>query len=276
MEIPREPSPTPVSRPARLRRGDPLEPPAPDVDWATFRDLFEREFLQGQHVTILGPTQSGKTTVALEVLQVRLRRAGHVLFLATKREDPLISALATQGWRVSDTLDIRSRDGHVVEADRAFVFWPVRTEIGRTGRRLDMTEFNDYQRHEVRRALNYVWHARRWTVYADETIWLADDLGLKDELETLWFQGSSAKIGLVASAQRPAWVPRGAYSSPEHLFFFRTTDKDDLDRLADIGAGIDRPSLVRDVTGLRRHEFLYVQPRSQPPLRIRSMVQVRT
>jgi len=262
--------PEPIRLPARnltRRQEASLVPRAPDLDWQTFLALFRREFRQGQHVTILGPTQSGKTTLGLEVLDCR----DYVLFLATKRKDPLIAGLASRGYRISNQLDIRARDGQIL--DPKFVFWPVQTEISK-GKRMDMRQFKVYQEREVRRALNYVWHSMGWAVYADETIWLADDLKLRDELETLWFQGATAKISLIASAQRPAWVPRGAYSSPEHLFFFHTSDKEDLDRLADIGAGINRMVLSEEITSLKRHEFLYLQPRSQPPLRIRSKVEL--
>lgn len=227
-------------------------------------------------MTILGPTQSGKTTLALEVLEART----HILFLATKREDPLIEGLAERGYRISDDLDIRVRDGHVV--DRRFVFWPVRTSVrhSRTGRarRMDMDEFREYQRREIKRALNYVWHTRRWAVFADETTWLSETgeggLGLGKDLNTLWYQGATAKISLIAATQRPSWIPRAAYSSPEHLFFFSTTDKADLDRLSDIGAGVDKKGLEAAITGLRRHEFLYFRPRERPPLLVRSRVEL--
>lgn len=230
-------------------------------------------------MTILGPTQSGKTTLALEVLEAR----EHILFLATKREDPLIEGLAARGYRISDDLDIRVTEGadgkHIL--DKRFVFWPVRSTI-RTGRgrtrHMTMDEFRDYQRAEVKRALNYVWRVRRWAVFADETTWLSESgeggLGLGKDLNTLWYQGATAKISLIAATQRPSWIPRAAYSSPEHLFFFSTTDKADLDRLSDIGAGVDKKLLEAEITSLRRHEFLYFRPRERPPLLIRSRVEL--
>lgn len=225
-------------------------------------------------MTILGPTQSGKTTLALEVLEAR----DHILFLATKREDPLIAGLAAQGYRISDRLDIRVRDGKVI--DRKFVFWPVKTTVGdgARARRMSMDEFREYQRREVKRALNYVWHTRRWAVFADETVWLSEKgeggLGLGSDLNTLWYQGATARISLIAATQRPSWIPRAAYSSPEHLFFFSTSDAADLDRLSDIGAGVDKKSLEHLIVNLRRHEFLYFRPRERPPLLVRSKVEL--
>lgn len=143
---------------------------------------------------------------------------------------------------------------------------------------MTMDEFRDYQRAEVKRALNYVWRVRRWAVFADETTWLSETgeggLGLGKDLNTLWYQGATAKISLIAATQRPSWIPRAAYSSPEHLFFFSTTDKADLDRLSDIGAGVDKRLLEDEITSLRRYEFLYFRPRERPPLLIRSRVEL--
>lgn len=199
----------------------------------------------------------------------------HILFLATKREDPLIAGLAARGYRISSDLDIRVRDNKVL--DRKFVFWPVKTTLDRRGRKMNMREFRAYQRREIERALNYVWHTRRWAVFADETVWLSspkEGLGLDDELNTLWYQGATALISLIAATQRPSWIPRAAYSSPEHIFFFKTADKEDLDRLTDIGGGIDKKQLSAVITGLRRHEFLYLRPRETPPLLVRSRVEL--
>ena len=244
----------------------------PSLSWDVFYPHFRREFQQGEHVTILGGTGSGKTTLALEVLEAR----DHILFLATKREDPLIEGLSERGYRISDQLDIRVRDGKVI--DRKFVFWPVRTSSRVNGRErhLTMEEFRDYQRREITRALEYVWRTRRWAVFADETTWLSErgegGLGLGSQLNTLWYQGRSARISLIAATQRPSWIPRAASSSPEHLFFFATNDKADLERLSDIGAGVDKKLLEATITSLKRFEFLYFRPRERPPLLVRSKV----
>ena len=68
------------------------------------------------------------------------------------------------------------------------------------------------------------------------------------------------------AGQRPSWIPRDAYSAPSHLFFFATRDRGDLDRLSDIGAGLDSRELEHLIANLRRHEFLYLAPREYPPV----------
>ena len=202
------------------------------------------------------------------------------MFLATKRADSLIAGLSESGYRVSDDLDIRrTADGQIHREDRKFVFWPVRTTVGRAERHMDMREFRAYQEREIRRALNYVWRTLGWAVYADETLWLSEKgeggLGLGPELNTIWHQGRSAGISLIASSQRPSWLPRAAYSAPRHLFFFQTSDKEDRKRLTDIGGAIDADTVGRVISTLGRYEFLYIRPRDNPPILLRSKVDKR-
>src|SRR2546423_5303392 len=68
----------------------------PRVPWGSFAPLFRGEFRQGQHVTIIGPNGLGKTTLALRVADAR----SYVIFLATKRRDPLYDELVREwGYR---------------------------------------------------------------------------------------------------------------------------------------------------------------------------------
>jgi hypothetical protein len=62
---------------------------APRVRWSAFRRLFEvgpDGFKQGDHVTIIAPTGGGKTTLAVDVVEIRtycLGRRAHRARLAT-------------------------------------------------------------------------------------------------------------------------------------------------------------------------------------------------
>lgn len=231
----------------------------PVVPWRTFEALLEHGrdgFMQGDHVTILGPTKSGKTTLALRVVEMR----DYVIGLFTKPRDPIIDDLERRGWRVTRTLDIRAQSGVVI--DRRIAYWPVKASG-------TIQEKMDWQADRIRGAMDYIFEAGHWCVFADETIWIAQHLGIRDELEAFWYQGRTSDISLVTLAQRPAWVPRAAYSQVEHLFLFHTGDRDDQKAFADIGGGVD-VDLVRDVVArLERHEFLYIAPHEGTLLRSR-------
>jgi len=213
-------------------------------------------FRQGDHATILGPTKSGKTTLALDVVEIRT----YVLGIFTKPEDPILGELAGRGWRTTKKLDIQVQDGIV--ADRRIAFHPVTTSG-------TIREKEQRQAVRVREAFDYVFNAGRWCVFADEGVWLTQHLGLARELQAFWYQGRTSDISLVLLAQRPAWVPRAAYSQAEHVFFFHTADRDDQKRFADLGGGVDTDAVRALVAGLERHEFLYVAPHEGTLLRSR-------
>ncbi len=267
MALPRNPPPPATELPPgpltrnreRALAADPRS--APRVSWERFRERFRRSFRQGEHVTILGPTRSGKTLLASEVADCR----GYILFLATKPRDPLIAALRRRGYIVSDRLEFR-RDPETGELlDRRVVYWPrpVQAHGGK-----GLRELRAEQAAAVRRALEYVYRVGRWCVVADETVWLADDLGLADELTMLLYQGRTLEVSMICCAQRPAWVPRACYSQADHIFLFQTSDREDLKRLGDVGgANVDRIRALVPTLNTRRHEFLYVGTRTGVLLR---------
>lgn len=227
----------------------------PRVPWEQLRRAFKLDFQQGDHVSILGPTKGGKTTLGIEVCSCR----DYVIFLATKQDDEIIDALANKGYAIREDLEIEIVDGK--PRPEKIVFWPKPWNQA-----YELEEIHGIQKVEMRKAFTYVYHSGRWCTFADEVHYLNDELGMKRELNSLWYQGRSARNSLVASAQRPAWVPRAMYSAPEHLFMFQTNDRDDWARLGDIGgANVGR---IKSVIGrLEKHEFLYVGTRTGVLLR---------
>lgn len=243
----------------RLRSLPDLERLAPRVPWASLYSRLRTApdgFKQGDHVTILGPTKGGKTTLALEIVEIRQ----YVLGIFTKPKDPILDQVARRGWRITHKLDIKSLDGEV--QDRRVAFWPVY----RSG---SIRERADRQAAAVRGALDYAFDAGGWCVFSDETIWLAENLGLRRELQQFWYQGRTNDNSMVALAQRPAWVPRAAYSQVEHVFLFHTAEREDQKSFAGMGGGVDTEAVRHVVANLERFEFLYIAPHERTMLRSR-------
>lgn len=216
------------------------------VPWDDFYRLMK--WRQGEHVTVLAPTEGGKTTLMLNLLAPvgkRPKRDGFVIVAATKRRDEQIDSLKHRGFYETRGMDymLWDRTKHL--------FRPPLESLSDLG-----------QQREFARLLETVFRQGRITLYADEVRYLTDTLRLRRHMEILWLQGRALRITIIAGTQRPAWVPLEAYSQAKHLFFGRSTDERDLKRVSDIGGGIDRDVLRRDIRRLPMFQFLYVNTKT--------------
>jgi len=215
--------------------------PTAVLPWSEFMARFD--WKQGEHVSLIGPTGGGKTTLALGLLPHRQ----FVCVLATKPADPTLSLLRALGYK---RVESWPPPGPPALNPRVLL-WP------RFRGRRDMPA----QRAAIANALVEMFGVGGWTIYVDELAYLSQMLRLDTDLRLIWQQGRALKLTLIGATQRPAWVPLEMYSQATHLFFWRTGDKADLGRIGGIG-GID-PTLIRArVARLRNHECLYVNTRN--------------
>lgn len=208
------------------------------VPWREFIRQFN--WRQGEHVTLLGPTGLGKTTLALSILPIRR----FVVVCATKPKDPLLDQLKREGYRVS-------REWPAPPIYDRVVFWP---------KYETMTDVFS-QRAAFSSGLRKMFASGGWTIYVDEGSYVSEFLRLEPELKTIWQQGRTQNISLVLAAQRPAFIPVTAYSSATHLFFWRNNDDVDLRRIGGIG-GISSKEIRSIVQQLPRYHVLYVCTRT--------------
>lgn len=211
----------------------------PVLPWNTFLHRFRWE--QGEHVSLVGPTGCGKTTLALALLPRREYRA----VFGTKPVDPALDELVARGYRRMPKWNPRP-------GERKVLLWP----------KVKRFEDLDAQPETFRDALRSIYLERGWTVFVDEARYLVHTLKLTRELQVLWQQGRSLKISLVATTQRPAYMPLEMYDQATHLFFWRDTDKVNLRRISEIGGAIDPEEVKRVVANLGRHDFLYLNTRT--------------
>jgi hypothetical protein len=221
----------------------------PFVPWAEFARRFV--WYQGEHVTLVGPTGAGKTTLALELLKRRRWRA----ILATKPKDDTLRGLEADGYTIL-------REWPPPAFAERVVLWPA----------IDRREFKLRQRAVFRRALDSIYEAGAWAIYADELTYMIQTLRLGPAFVDLWQQGRSLGVSLVASMQRPAWVPLAAYSQASHLFFWRANDERDLRTIGGIGFADSRR--IREIVAAlpgpveagwdvdEAYAFLYINARS--------------
>jgi len=211
----------------------------------TFVDEFGKNYQPGQHVTFLGPSGRGKTTLAVQLL------------LAVRRYHPEIRTVVLHG-------KIKGRD-HVIEDLSRRSGMPLTTHYPPRGMRaryrarnrrgmilrpltkpLDTTqEENDVLTVEYRRAIHSSYHApmkRPVIVIVDEAHQTHTDLGLRKDCEGPLMRGRPV-CGEWSLVQRGRYVSYHVYDQAEHVFMFYDPDRNNQQRYSEIG-DVDPRELV--------------------------------
>lgn len=214
----------------------------PEVDWAAFWPAFCGAYRfnprDADHVSLIGPTRSGKTTLAMAIA----RRRHYVGALLVKgRDDVAERELRAAGFR-------RAREIPPAGRVRRVAIWPPYRGPEDYGR----------QRDQLGSAMDRMFRAGVWTCLADEGQHMVERLHMGDRVVDWLRMGRTQGNGLILSAQRPAWMPRDIYSAPRHLFLFGTNDEADLRSIAGLNGVNNRT--VRDIVERlgKTHRVLYV------------------
>jgi hypothetical protein len=219
------------------------------LPWATFLTRFDWRL--GEHVSLIGSTGKGKTTLAMEILA--FRRA--VVIWSSKTADDTIDAYVTDPGRLGLRKPTPDRPYRLIRS------WPPPV-----GEHRVMLRPRSKHYEEWRFAKHAAFHTcvaqvmseggGNWCIFADDTYYLCERLGMTDDLSEVWAMGRSHGVSLVAATQRPANIPLFAYQAT-HLFLWRENDDRNLKRLSEIAAADTR--LIADVVQrLEEYQALYV------------------
>lgn len=234
-----------------------------------FLDYLGRVYKPGQHVTEIGPTQRGKTHVALEVLEVVAKPELPCLILAAKPpgRDELMEGAAERLQLVKTTTwppPVTTKSKHWLrrkmtnQPPNGWLLMPDHVPHNPVATRANLqAQFTKALRWAYARKIPII-------VLADE-IYLLYKLGLKDEHEDILTRGAPV-VSIISVLQRGRNASLFTYDQPEHILFFMDPDMVNVRRYAEMVGGVD-PSLVRDAmkelhtketaNGMTNSEFLY-------------------
>jgi len=237
-----------------LKRPEISKEYVPEVAWEDLLPSLHELWEPGQHVSAIGQTGGGKTTTLIQLEDGRR----DVVALLTKLRDPLFKELSRRGYKnVADASEWPSKEWH----PKVMIHIP---SIG-----LDRHSTTK-QAEAVQKILHEVWKRGDYDLYVDEIAELTDLLKLDVNLRVLYKEARSSGVSIVAGTQRAARVPLEMYSQPRFIMFWRSSNREELKRLAEMNAG--DPELVRSVIPqLDRFEILVVDAlegelvRTRPP-----------
>jgi energy-coupling factor transporter ATP-binding protein EcfA2 len=221
------------------------------------------DYKVGEHVTFLGRTGGGKTTLKVQLIHALEKTfPGKIGIIDLKPRHPEMDAWAKRfKWPVTPRYPIPyvTRLKHLGYDLNTFVYRPPHgSEISE--------EADVLLGWKVFRFAQSAYKSKDpWIIDADEMLDL-EDLGgprpkppMKVLMRVLHTRGRSNLTGFWGGTQRPYDVSLYAYSQASHLFICRDTDKNNHRRYRDIG-GIDPVIVAETVSNLPEYHWLYLRP----------------
>ncbi len=210
------------------------------------------DYNPGDHVTIIGPTGSGKTYLGYQLLDATVTPEQPGIVLVMKPRDSTVKKWSKTVEFVTVRNWPPAYSPWKPRKPRGYVVWPKFS--------YDPDRDNDAMYAIFRRVLLDSYRKGKRVIFGDEVYSLAQELGLEKELVTLWSKGRSMETALWTATQKPTHIPLWAYSQAEHLFLHFDPDERARKRFSEIG-GVD-PKLVESIVlTLQRHEWLYIRRR---------------
>lgn len=210
------------------------------LTYQEFLDTFKLTWKQGEHVAIIGPTGSGKTFVAQDIKLMRKR----LVVIATKAKDETLSKY--KGFKRRDTWPPEY-------GERLILFWK---------KPKSLTDFRGVQ-IAIYGVMADLYKYGSWTIYFDDLFFVSSTLKLKEPLRMFYTQVRSNDVSIVASIQRPFWVPVEAVSQSTYALMFPTRDEKDIKRVAE-GLGLSYYDLKDEISELEKYEFLLLEHGKDP------------
>lgn len=216
----------------------------PVIPREEFLEKFRREYQAGQHLTMIGPTQRGKTTLCLQLLKQVISPKLKCVILAGKppgrdgtmaKAADMLNLRVVEEWPPNYNFRDRERNGYVLRPKHSME---------------DLEGDEDNLRIQFRKAMLANYKSKKPVItVVDEAHHVQNDLGLKREYEAALMRGApiDAEWSLI---QRGRFMSYLAYDAPEHIFVFYDGDRSNVKRYAELG-GIDPRQVEYLTLGLK-------------------------
>ncbi len=227
------------------------------MPWDEFLLWFGDRWRQGDHIDVISPTGTGKTTFVGQLLVLRK----YVAVFDSKGGDKTLDKLPyarIRKWPLPDRAYDRMERG---EAVRIIVGWKVRKR-------------SEYPRLWALQAqvLDGIWEQEKWTLYLDELQMATDPrMGQRmgGDIEMFLIGARDRGISVVSGHQRTSWSPRSASDQASWIVTSMTGDEDVMTAIAR-RMGRPVPQIRGAIRALDEHVWLVVSKRPRDPVIVTS------
>lgn len=199
-------------------------------------DYLKSHWRQGEHISLIGQSGTGKTTLAAKLLDIR----GYVVVTAVKRRDETLTLFRRKGYKTIGK-------------------WPPDYGFNQVILWKQPKSLSDdlgTQRAAIHKMLNAVYLDGGWCVYLDDTGYLASTLRLATDIGVLLNQARSNRVSVVVGMTRPssviARIPKETLNQVRHVLVFKYSNIDEIESCAKV-AGISRASMSEIQALLQRY-----------------------
>lgn len=203
---------------------------------------------QGQHVLVTGGTGSGKTELARQLDEIRIRAGSYVVVFVCKLQPDDTIRNSYKGfkrwkrWKKRPTI-----------TENKILLWPAVEGLGQT-------QATALMREVFAEALEDISRTGRWTVHIDEGLFVTSPsyLNLGSTIGMMHALMRTSKATMITLAQRPAHLPLAIYANIDHAFIGQVKETSDMKRLADLGGNLTARELAALIRTNGKHDFTWV------------------